>query len=69
MKKLRKAADITQSELGDMIRYGDRADIERIETGKAACPKWVAEAIAKALSSTTGKLFKKDKETGWYRVK
>ena len=64
----RKELDITILELAEAIGY-DKGAASRIANGERSCPKFIAEKIALILNSTTRKLFRKESDRDWYRVK
>lgn len=78
MKKRRRAMDITQEELGELVGKTkikgctevSRSWICEIENGNDNCPRWLALAIAKVLRRSTSTLFKRVIEyKAWYVAK
>lgn len=64
----RQKLDITIAELAEAIGY-TKSGASLIANGERACPRFVAEKIALILNSTTRKLFKKESDRDWYKVK
>ena len=70
LKDKRTDADMTQQELADLPSVNvDRSWIAKIENGTDCAPAWLADAIADALGTTRGRLFKVESERRNYRVK